>query len=128
MNLYELRDALTHLGNDCLMFTQSPGIFDVITNFILHPLPLLGYQLSNNALSSIILRYHNKRGTVPFDIFIQILVRVIVMFGKLNCPFVEKIKTKKKYFVIQLLVLELLWIHPLLRRRGLRSGSTFLSD
>ena len=108
MNLYELRDALTHLGNDCLMFTQSLGIFDVITNFILHPLPLLGYQLSNNALSSIILRYHNKKGTVPFDIFIQILVRVIVMFGKLNCPFVEKIKTKKKYFVIQLLVLELL--------------------
>lgn len=52
MNLYELRDALTHLG----------------------------YQLSNNALSSIILRYHNKKGTVPFDIFIQILVRVIVMF------------------------------------------------
>lgn len=52
MNLYELRDALTHLG----------------------------YQLSNNALSSIILRYHNKKGTIPFDIFIQILVRVIVMF------------------------------------------------
>ncbi|XP_068730617.1 calpain-B-like isoform X1 [Montipora capricornis] len=52
MNLYELRDALIHLG----------------------------YQLSNNALSSIILRYHNKKGTIPFDIFIQILVRVIVMF------------------------------------------------
>ncbi|XP_068681832.1 sorcin-like [Montipora foliosa] len=38
MNLYELRDALIHLG----------------------------YQLSNNALSSIILRYHNKRG--PFHL------------------------------------------------------------
>lgn len=65
----------------------------------LHPLSFLGYQLSNNALSSIILRYHNKKGTVPFDIFIQILVRVIVMFGKFNCPFIEKLKRKKKHFV-----------------------------
>ncbi|KAL9953560.1 hypothetical protein ACROYT_G040996 [Oculina patagonica] len=52
MNLYELREALSALG----------------------------YQLSNTALSSIHLRYHNKKGTIPFDIFIQILVRVIVMF------------------------------------------------
>jgi len=52
MNLFELRDALTALG----------------------------YRLSNTALSSIHLRYHNKKGTIPFDIFIQILVRVIVMF------------------------------------------------
>lgn len=52
MNLFELRDALKSLG----------------------------YQLSNSALSAIILRYHNKKGTIPFDIFIQILVRVIVMF------------------------------------------------
>jgi len=70
----------------------------------LHPLPFLGYQLSNNALSSIILRYHNKKGTVPFDIFIQILVRVIVMFGKFDCPFIEKLKRKKKYFVIGIIV------------------------
>lgn len=33
MNLYELRDALTHLGNNCFMFTQLPGIFAVITTF-----------------------------------------------------------------------------------------------
>lgn len=46
-----------------------------------------GYQLSNTALSSIILRYHNKKGTIPFDIFIQILVRVIVMFGKSDTEF-----------------------------------------
>lgn len=52
MNLFELRDALISLG----------------------------YRLSNTALSSIHLRYHNKKGTIPFDIFIQILVRVIVMF------------------------------------------------
>ena len=44
----------------------------------------VGYRLSHTALSSIHLRYHNKKGTIPFDIFIQILVRVIVMFGKLN--------------------------------------------
>lgn len=33
MNLYELRDALTHLGKSYFMFTQSPGIFAVITTF-----------------------------------------------------------------------------------------------
>ena len=51
---------------------------DINLSLILFP----GYQLSNNALSAIILRYHNKKGTIPFDIFIQILVRVVVMFGK----------------------------------------------
>lgn len=62
MNLFELRDALTHLG----------------------------YQLSNNALSAIILRYHNKKGTIPFDIFIQILVRVIVMFDTFKSHVVKR--------------------------------------
>ena len=61
----------------------------------LHPLPFLGYQLSNNALSSIILRYHNKKGTVPFDIFIQILVRVIVMFVSLIVPSSKNLKERK---------------------------------
>ncbi|XP_032221730.2 calpain-A isoform X2 [Nematostella vectensis] len=53
MNAYELRDALNGLG----------------------------YQLSNSAMSSLVLRYHNKRGTISFDTFIQIVVRVVVMFG-----------------------------------------------
>ena len=33
MNLYELRDALTHLGKSYFMFTQSPGIFAATTTF-----------------------------------------------------------------------------------------------
>lgn len=46
----------------------------------------LGYSLSNSALSSVVLRYHNKKGTISFDTFMQIVVRVIVMFGKyVNC-------------------------------------------
>ncbi|XP_020608563.1 RNA polymerase-associated protein LEO1-like isoform X2 [Orbicella faveolata] len=56
MNLFELRDALSALG----------------------------YRLSNTALSSIHVQYHNKKGTIPFDIFIQILVRVIMMFEPLD--------------------------------------------
>ena len=57
-----------------------------------------GYQLSNSALSAIILRYHNKKGTIPFDIFIQILVRVIVMFGKFgNIILAFEIVTTESY-------------------------------
>ncbi|CAH3140847.1 unnamed protein product [Porites lobata] len=73
MNLYELRDALNHLG----------------------------YQLSNNALSSIILRYHNKKGTIAFDIFIQILVRVIVMFDTFRSHVTKRGgRTEKAVFTI----------------------------
>ena len=64
-----------------------------------------GYQLSNTALSSIILRYHNKKGTIPFDIFIQILVRVIVMFGKSDTKFLIFLKVKQlsKHFLLLVL-------------------------
>ena len=96
MNLYELRDALSALG-------KTVTIFFLISIFFLEDFSFyllfftfvsqftivyssVGYRLSNTALSSIHLRYHNKKGTIPFDIFIQILVRVIVMFGKLNWP------------------------------------------
>ena len=90
MNLFELRDALNALGKTVTFFIliNFTLISFIFVWFYLRFLAIVsssaGYRLSNTALSSIHLRYHNKRGTIPFDIFIQILVRVIVMFGKLN--------------------------------------------
>ena len=87
MNLFELRDALKSLGSyvPVASFSQIVPLLEHFPStaiyFCLVISCLAGYQLSNSALSAIILRYHNKKGTIPFDIFIQILVRVIVMFG-----------------------------------------------
>ena len=92
MNLFELRDALSALGKTVTIFflviflllTDFPFLSFFYARFFIIVSSFVGYRLSNTALSSIHLRYHNKKGTIPFDIFIQILVRVIVMFGKLN--------------------------------------------
>ena len=96
MKLVELRDALSALGKTVAVFILLKICID-FSLFILHEFDFylcffanasssVGYKLNNTALSSIHVQYHNKKGTIPFDIFIQILMRVIVMFGKLNPP------------------------------------------
>ena len=40
------------------------------------------FVLSNRALETVVLRYHNKRGVINFDMFVQINVRLILVFGK----------------------------------------------
>ncbi|XP_031552068.1 calpain-A-like isoform X1 [Actinia tenebrosa] len=60
----------------------------------------LGYQLSNAALSSVVLRYHNKKGTISFDTFIQIVVRVIVMFDTFQKNSTDSRSPKKATFTL----------------------------
>ena len=47
----------------------------------------LGFNLSTPVLSSLALRYANKKGYVSLDDFLQICCRVKSTFGELDFPF-----------------------------------------
>ncbi|XP_031573031.1 calpain-2 catalytic subunit-like [Actinia tenebrosa] len=40
----------------------------------------LNFKLSNRSLETIVLRFHSKRGVISFDMFVQINVRLVLMF------------------------------------------------
>ena len=43
---------------------------------------LLGFKLSTPALSSLVLRYANRKGRIMFDDFLQICCRIRSCFGR----------------------------------------------